>query len=62
MNVLLDASVGTDQCKDKFYQRIEEHYLKLVKITKALLVIIEAQYPREMEDHLSWPERVVVAF
>jgi NADH:ubiquinone oxidoreductase subunit len=33
MNVSLDASVGTNQCKDKFWQRIEEHYLNVVKIS-----------------------------
>jgi uncharacterized protein YdeI (YjbR/CyaY-like superfamily) len=32
MNISLDASVGTDQCKEFFWQRIEEHYRNVVKI------------------------------
>jgi hypothetical protein len=47
MNVSLDASVGTDQCKDKFWQKkIEENYLKLVKIPsyRTQVVIVGAQF------------------
>nr|XP_051190249.1 glutathione S-transferase T3-like [Lolium perenne] len=32
MNISHDASVGTNQCKEKFWQRIEEHYRSVVKI------------------------------